>query len=70
MSRSPARAYRLGSKAWRRDKWDRAWSWVIADVLFVWQDIWIQYPHRIRVAGLRACVQVRWRMQLPPKYRQ
>lgn len=69
-----ARAYRLGSKAWRRDKWDQ-WRvvWVIADVLFVWQDMWIQYRTGFApTAGHceRAYESEVKRMQLPPEYRQ
>lgn len=68
-----ARSYRLGSKAKSRDAWDQ-WRivWVIADALFIWQDMLIQY----RTGSMpeqghceRAYNSERARLGLPPEYR-
>lgn len=68
-----ARSFRLGSKARALDRWDQ-WriTWVIADVLFLWQDMWIQYrtgfaPDRGHCE--RAYHSEIERLQLPPEYR-
>jgi hypothetical protein len=68
-----ARAFRLGSKAKRLDRWDQ-WRvvWVIADVLFIWQDMLIQRRTGFRPAEghcERAYRSEVDRMQLPPEYR-
>lgn len=68
-----ARSYRLGSKAKARDEWDQ-WriTWVIADALFVWQDMWIQYRTGIAPEHghcQRAYESERARLGLPPEYR-
>lgn len=69
-----ARSYRLGSKAWRLDRWDQ-WRvmWVIADWLFLWQDMWIQYRTGFAPSighCERAYQSEVKRLQLPPEYRE
>ena len=69
-----ARSFRLGSKAKRLDRWDQ-WriTWVIADVLFIWQDMAIQYRTGFRPAAghcERAYRAELDRLQLPPSYRE
>ncbi len=68
-----ARSYRLGSKAKARDAWDQ-WRvvWAIADALFVWQDMLIQWQTgRAPEHGhcQRAYESERARLGLPPEYR-
>lgn len=68
-----ARSYRLGSKAKARDAWDQ-WriTWAVADALFVWQDMWIQYRTGVAPAMghcQRAYESERARLGLPPEYR-
>lgn len=69
-----ARSFRLGSKAKRLGRWDQ-WriTWVIADVLFIWQDMAIQYRTGFAPAAghcERAYQSELDRLQLPPEYRQ
>lgn len=68
-----ARSFRLGSKAKAAGKWDQ-WRvvWVIADVLFIWQDMAIQY--RTGAMPSRGHCERSYhseieRLQLPPEYR-
>ena len=68
-----ARSYRLGSKAKARGVWDR-WRvvWAVADALFIYQDMMIQY--RTGVAPdkghcQRAYEAEKARMGMPPEYR-
>jgi len=68
-----ARSYRLGSRAKRLDRWDQ-WrvSWVIVDLLFIWQDMLIQAKTGFRPAAghcERAYASEVERLQLPPEYR-
>lgn len=69
-----ARSFRLGNKAKARGAWDQ-WrvTWVIADVLFIWQDMAIQYRTGFAPAAghcERAYQSELDRLQLPPEYRQ
>ena len=68
-----ARSYRLGSKAKARDAWDQ-WRivWVIADLLFIWQDMVIQYKTGFAPTQghCERAYRSEWlRLQLPPEYR-
>ena len=68
-----ARAFRLGNRAKRLDLWDQ-WRvcWVIADFLFLPQDMWLQYRDGFRPSRghcERAYHAEIDRMQLPAEYR-
>lgn len=69
-----ARSYRLGSKAWRLDRWDQ-WRvmWVVVDILFLPQDWWIKYRTGV-YPDIGHCERAYQsevkRLQLPPEYRE
>mgnify|MGYP000393791139 CR=1 FL=1 len=70
----PGDVISLGNKAKARGAWDQ-WrvTWVIADVLFIWQDMAIQYRTGFAPAAghcERAYQSELDRLQLPPEYRQ
>jgi len=69
-----ARSYRLGLRDLKDQTWGR-WriAWKVIDVLFIWQDMWLQYINGFH-PGIGHCERAyqseKKRLQLPVEYRE